>query len=262
MSNHVTITKTEHKNKNWASPDNYRFAQKYETVPLCAGEVAPAMRSIPIAFLFHEGNYILTAILGLQPGENLFISKDGNWMWGHIPSAFRAYPFSSLTTNQGQQLLTFDEDSLSESSSPPTIPFYNDRGELNEQTAQKASFVYDRQISIMKTIDICNAIHSFDLFTPCEIEITRGEKPILINDIYKVDEEKLKTLEGDALAHLQQTSATALIYAHIFSLQNINFLTKLANHRDMENDSLHNTAKDIETFFSDNDDKPIDFSFL
>ncbi|MBC93176.1 MAG: hypothetical protein CMM38_05995 [Rhodospirillaceae bacterium] len=261
MVNIVPITKSEFLDRKWLASDNYEFAAKYATATLAVGELSQAMRSLPIGFVKYDGYYTLVSILGLKQGENLFVNKEGNWITAYKPAVLRSYPFSLLSGEKDQMLLAFDEDSLSKSNATPNNSFYGETGEITDELSTIMSFLTEVHDSYNKTVQLCEMINNFGLLDKWNISIRRGEKEINIEGIYKVNEEKLQSLDASKLKDLQRVSALGLIYGHIFSGANLGLLERLANFRDSAYISEKDNIESVEQMFMDADDS-LDFSKL
>jgi len=261
MVNIVPITKSVFLDRKWLASENYVFAAEYATATLAIGEISQAMRSLPLGFIKHEGYFTLIAILGLQQGENLFVNKKGNWITSYKPAVLRSYPFSLISGKEDQMLLTFDEDSLLNSELSPTNSFYDESGEIADELSSIMSFLHEVYKSYNKTVEICKVINDYDLFEKWNITINRGDKEINVEGIYKINEEKLRFLDGDKLKFLQKISALGLIYGHIFSGTNLSLLEKLANHKDTTRISTEDNIANVQQLFADDKDS-LDFSNL
>ena len=261
MVNIVPITKLGFLDRKWLASENYKFAAEYATATLAVGEISQAMRSLPLGFVEYDGYFTLVAILGLQQGENLFVNKKGNWITSYKPAVLRSYPFSLISGAKDEMLLTFDEDSLSISDLSPTNLFYDKSGEITDELSSIMSFLNEVHKSYNKTVQLCEIINSYNLFEKWNITISRGNKEINVEGIYKINEDKLQSLDGDALKSLQKVSALGLIYGHIFSGANLSLLEKLATHKDTTTISKEDNIANVEQIFGYDDDS-LDFSSL
>ena len=262
MVNIIPITKSGFLDRKWSASDNYEFAAEYATATLALGEISQAMRSLPIGFVKHEGNFTLVAILGLKQGENLFVNKKGDWIPGYKPAVLRSYPFSLVSSDKDQMVLAFDEDSLSIPDASPTNLFFDENGEITDELTSIMSFLTEVHTSYNRTIQLCKIIDSYNLFENWNISIIRGDKEIKVDGVYKVDEDKLRALDGDALVNLQKGSALGLIYGHIFSGANLSLLQKIANLRDNASKAQKDNIENVEEIFSYENQDNIDFSQL
>ena len=261
MSNIVPITKSGFLDRKWLTLDNYSFAAEYATATLALGELSQAMRSLPLGFVKYDGYFTLVSILGLQQGENLFVNKKGYWITAYKPAVLRSYPFSLISGDKDQMLLAFDEDSLSKSNTTPDNSFYGETGEITDELSKIMSFLTEVHNSYSKTVQLCEMINNFGLLDKWDISIKRGENEVNIEGIYKVNEDKLHSLNGDQLKDLQRVSALGLIYGHIFSGSNINLLERLANLKDKASTSKKDNIENVEQMFSYDEDD-LDFSNL
>lgn len=111
MSNLQPVTLARHAARRWHRYGHYGFAATTACVPLAAAELAKAALSLPLAFIETEGEWTLAAVLGLLPGQNLYIAPNGNWIASYVPAAFRSYPFRVGWNEAGQAALCVDEGS-------------------------------------------------------------------------------------------------------------------------------------------------------
>ena len=93
MPNYQAITRENHADKYWQRYTTYNHALTDSVVPLTATELPKAVMTLPVGFIEQGGAFVLVAVLGLQPGKNLFVGPQGRWVGNYIPAAFRSYPF-------------------------------------------------------------------------------------------------------------------------------------------------------------------------
>ena len=94
MAKPTPIDKVAHKNVK-LKPFNFDILKEQHIVPLVAHELPTAAGQFPIVFVKDQesGQFRIVAMLGLKPGENLFM-QEGKWDATYLPANFRAYPFS------------------------------------------------------------------------------------------------------------------------------------------------------------------------
>ena len=88
------IAQSTHADKRWKRYTSYAFAAKEALTPLVAQELPRAVLHLPIAFVRQDEQFMPAAMLGIQPGQNLFVAPDGRWLCGYTPAAYRAHPFA------------------------------------------------------------------------------------------------------------------------------------------------------------------------
>ncbi|WP_052028633.1 SapC family protein [Pseudomonas syringae] len=226
MTNYVPINNEIHKDKRWIRPTSLAFLANEVIAPLFADEVAEAMHAMPIAFIPHNDGFALVAVMGLKPGGNLLVSRDGRWQSSYMPFVYRSRPFQLLDTNEkgDQQVLCIDEACIS-ADDDKGEPFF-ENGEITDFIqkifTQEQRYKANRQL----TTHISTILAEHDLIKPWNIVIdeSSGDQQPLVG-LYRVDEVALNALSDEAFLALRQANALAVIYSHLLSLQNINALS-------------------------------------
>lgn len=262
MTNLVPITKSHFLNRKWFSIQNYKFASNHATATLAVGEIAHAMRTLPIAFMKKDNYFTPVALLGIQQGENLFVRETGYWQYAYKPAVFRSYPFALIPNNEGKLVLAYDEDSKESLNEGDENSFYKDNGENSDTINNILTFLTEVHNSYEKTIQICTFLNKYNLFDDWNITVNRGSKKIELNGLYKINETILNSLDANSLFELQNVRALGLAYAHIFSILNVPLLGKLADHKDKLKQSPIDNINKVEEVFSYEDDGNIDLSSL
>ena len=80
MPTFQAISSTTHADKRWKRYDSYAFAAHDALAPLVAQELPRAVLHLPIAFVAQDGQFTPVAVLGIQPGQNLFVAPEGRWL--------------------------------------------------------------------------------------------------------------------------------------------------------------------------------------
>jgi hypothetical protein len=82
----------------------FGFAADAQFVPLGLGEFEAASHDYPIVFTA-DPQPAAIALLGLMPGQNLFLQSDGSWRSeAYIPAYLRAFPFVFAKSNTSTDL--------------------------------------------------------------------------------------------------------------------------------------------------------------
>jgi len=201
----------------------YGFVAKQHFVPLQVGEFMAAAVNYPI--IFAGDDYAPLAIMGLQAGENLFVSPEGAFRPGaYAPSFIRRYPFVGAKDDQAQRMIIcIDRDSSLWVEGNPEVPLFVD-GQPSEFTKSCIEFCSQFDQDRAVTESFCNLLKSLDLFetkqttyTPRLPDGTAGQ-PVMVAEYFAVSEDKLKQLAPEKLAELAGNGALAAIYAHLTSL--------------------------------------------
>ena len=87
-----------------ASDTPFGFAAHQHFLPLHVGEFGAAAINYPIIFAGEA--HAPLAVMGVKPGENLFIAADGLYRTGaYIPAYIRRYPFVVARDDQAQRMV-------------------------------------------------------------------------------------------------------------------------------------------------------------
>lgn len=78
---------------------------------MVAQELSCALMHLPIGFIKQHDEFVPVGDLGFQPGQNLFVIPDGDWIGSYTPAVFSGYPFQLVEAADGQRVLVVNEDS-------------------------------------------------------------------------------------------------------------------------------------------------------
>lgn len=227
MHNYQPISRERHGNQRWSRSSNYTFAAHETVVPLIAAELPKAMLSLPIGFTITGGSYVPAAILSLLPGKDLFVALSGSWAGEYIPSAFRAYPFRLLKTDDGQQVLCIDENSGLVSSSPEGERFFNDDGSPAQPILDVLNFVGQMEQNRQVTATACAALQKHQLIRPWTITLNTEDGRQHIEGLFQIDEAALHQLSADALLEVSHAGALLIAYCQLLSMQHLPLLGQM-----------------------------------
>ena len=208
-------------------PGPFKFASKARAVPLVVSEVITAQKHYPIVFSAMEDPMLL-AVLGLFDGQKLFVNDDGEWEENvYIPAYLRCHPFAFAEGPDDKFAVVIDRAAPTVTESPDE-PFFED-GKLSAATQARMDFFGQYGGERLKTAEFCKRMVEFELLSGQEVKRTvRGEKQNLAGYV-AVDARKLENLDAQQLWELHRSGLLAVIYGHIFSLDNWNSL--IQRHR-------------------------------
>lgn len=216
----------------------YAFVAQTNVVPLTVTEFAPAALSYPIIFTGDQRQPV--AVMGLNPDDNLFVSKAGDFRAdAYIPAYVRRYPFVFADDKQNQRLvLCIDRGApiVAEGGQNPLFV----EGQPSDYTNMAMEFCNNFEQERLRTESFVQLLKDLDLldireaaFTPRNPDGTPGE-PQKLAEYYAVSEDKLKALPAEKLAELRDNGALGQIYAHLVSLLGWDRLIALAFQRQAE----------------------------
>jgi hypothetical protein len=199
------------------------FSQTLHAVPLGASEFTAALRDYPIVFVRRQPRtFEPMAILGIQEGQNLFVMPDGRWdRRTYIPAYVRRYPFC-IVSPQGEggasrRVICVDPRAVVETGDPLFDP---SGAPLPHWTAfERVLNDYENELrrahDLGATLDRLGVLAPFSLRADLSIGVT-----LSLNDLYRVDRDKLAALDVQALRDLIAKGQMESVYAHMLSQDN------------------------------------------
>lgn len=230
MAEFALLDSVAHRHLRLKQDDAYSHAKNHHMVQVTVHEVARLGATYPIVFVKDRdtGQFHLMAMLGLQPGENLFYSEDG-WQAATVPQQLLTYPFSLSAPKDDPDNLKVVVDQ--------EASVLGDKGEaLFTDDGQQAEALKTRIAVLSRVVDervltrtFLNELAEQALLAPQSLTVTlkNGESRNLTG-LYVIDEEKLNTLPSDAYDALRQQRFIGACYACIHSLGRIDNLIRLA----------------------------------
>jgi len=211
----------------------FRFARQGHAVPLTVGEFPLAALTGPIIFVGDDKTPL--AVMGLNAGENMFVSEDGLFEPGvYIPAYIRRYPFVYAQDDAAQQMVLCIDRNADFIVEGGDMPFFTADGKPSEYTQRCLEFCNNFESERQRTMSFVQLLKDNDLFetkvanfTPVNADGTPGE-PQKIAEYYGVSEEKLNKLPTEKLLELRDNGALGQIYAHLLSLVGWDRLVALA----------------------------------
>ena len=222
------VTATEHGSKAWKPVSHHGFAADSAVVSICGDEVGQAACNFALAFAGGE-KPALVAVLGLAPGQNLYVAPDGTWAGRYTPAVFRGYPFKLARGENDQLTLCFDEASGLLAERGEGEAFFDDKGAPTPAVRK----IFEFLVQVSRSTDIVTSgsalLMQHGLLEPWPLTLRDGERERQIGGLQRVNEAKLNALADDAFLELRRQGALAIAYAQLLSMPNISALGRLAH---------------------------------
>jgi hypothetical protein len=228
MPNIQAITRERHASQRFTPYTSYAFAATDAVCALVNQELPKAMLVLPIAFLAVEGAFVPVAVLGLNPGKNLFVAQNGKWVASYIPAAYRSYPFVLANTPEGKQVLCFNEDSglLSDTQGEP---FFAEDSQPSKTVSEILTFLNQIAANRQSTQGICALLQKHHLIQPWPIKIQGAQAEQSVQGLYRIDETAMNQLPTEAFIELRDAGALVVAYCQLLSMQHLQTLGQLAD---------------------------------
>ncbi|MCY7297328.1 SapC family protein [Alteromonas sp. a30] len=226
-------------------------------VPVVLSEFMKLVVSYPIVFSKNgdTGEFMCSALMGLEEGENLFYEK-GQWQSIYIPLQLARQPFflghdnqavsaDNSSSEQAQNLVMCINESHASvisqaSTNTHSAPNHNETQEpLFNETGEATSYLQAQQNRLVQLLQGEQQTHDFiatlldmQLITAIALEITLADgSSHKVNGLYSIDEEKLAQISDAQLILLKQKHYLSPIYTLIASTSHIYSLINKKNQR-------------------------------
>ena len=260
--NWVTLSKSRHMDLGVTRNRNYLIYKESPLVHICAFELQNAAASVPLVFANDNGIIRFVGVLGLQPGENLFVDPAGNWKLDFIPAKFQVYPFRLAQFDDGKGALVFLEENNILVKEGDRDNLFSENGEESDTLRNYINLLANVAKSDVIVSDACKLINEFGLLEPFSIPPRpekNTEKPNL-GAILKLSVPNFEKLSDCQFLKLRSTRALDIVFAHLFSLRRFSTLYKMISLVAQNEVALKDLGKKI--FENDLDDLNFDFERL
>lgn len=229
----VPINQEQHSKLHIEAVDNYSFAKETNSLYIAAVEFPKACQHYPIVFAEDgEGAVFPLALLGLKANQNLYVNDKGEWNASYIPAYARRYPFILATpqTDSDQFTVCIDEGYSGFNTAKEGQPLFDKKGEQTPLLQQAVDFLKEYQSHVKLTELFCKNLAEMGVLEPMQASVKmRSGEEFNIGGFKCINREKLKALDADKLAALVKSEQMELIYAHLSSLHNVEFLMNEIN---------------------------------
>lgn len=144
--------------------------------------------------------------------------------------------------------MCIDEAFVGFNQSQKGAPLFDDKGEQSELLKRSIGFLRDYQNHIQMTEQFCLRLQELDLLEPMQanISLASGEEHTL-GGFLCVKRSGLDNLAANSLKNLHKKNYLELIYAHLLSLNNLQYLVEQLS----ENEKSTETQKTKKTTFQE-----------
>lgn len=199
------------------------FCRKANAMPVSYSEFAPACRDYPLAFVSTDSgrSFSPVAVLGVAPGENLFV-RDGRWESSvYLPVYLRRYPFcmSRVRLNaveQADRMICIEKAFLSDDGER----MFDDKGAPLSAWIPIEKLLRGYEADIDLAVEMCAILSDYALLEPFSLQASLKSGPMSFGGMYRVDEKRLEFLNAAQHKTLLRKGITGRIYAHLISLEN------------------------------------------
>lgn len=206
--------------------DTPAFSRKLNALPISYSEFSRVSHDYPIVFISTDegATFGTVALLGLQPGQNLFVGTDGKWDNSvYLPAYTRRYPFCMGKVKvddvvQDDRIVCVVQKAVNEAKGEA---LFDEQGVAQPKWAEMEKLLHEYEADLMRSEEMCSILKQYDLLESFSMQAvpTKGGA-MQLTGMYRISEAKLEGLNGDQLHNLVKTGVMARIYMHLLSLEN------------------------------------------
>jgi hypothetical protein len=227
----VPLNKEHHAKTKIKDIKDFNFSAEHHIAYITMHEFARAAAIFPIVFLEDKQNNTFRPVvmMGLNQGENLFVSADGKWNASYVPAILRRYPFALVPNgDSGQYVVCIDEasDLVGEKEG---ASLFDEQGEPTEVVNNIKKFLSELQQMDILTNHFCSFLAENNMFIPLNMKIRENEVEKNLTGCYVINETRLNGLTDELFLSIKNKSYLPAIYAHLISLAQTERLVKFKN---------------------------------
>ncbi len=228
-TNYLLLDNVEHAQLKLKGVNGYPFAKDVHLVSVVLHEFAKISANYPIVFIKKQNSekFMPMAMLGLEPSINLFVDEKFQWLLGtYIPAAFRRYPFALGHTNENSMAVCLDVNSEF-FSKDEGVALYTSEGEPSEELVKAKNFLVELYASELQAEKFCEKLVELDLLVPNGFKVQSPDGVKYYDGSFVIDEQRLGSLSAENFLTLRESGYLIAIYAHLFSLLQVERLGAL-----------------------------------
>jgi hypothetical protein len=227
MTNTMRLDNVAHADLRIARGHGAAYGDAVNQIALFLPEFEEAQRDYPILFLRGEDGLLQSvAILGLDRDENLFLEGEGRWGAGYVPAMARRGPFL-IGFASGEPVIHVDLDHprVARANGIGGDPVFLPQG--GQAPALERALDALRAIHVgneaMKTLT--SLFDELGLVQPVSLDVQVSDRhSYAFNDYLAITHEKITSLDGTALARLNQAGLLMPAVFAASSLANVHRL--------------------------------------
>lgn len=226
----VPVALERHRHKKVRNTTQFDYASRFHIAYVTMHEFARAAATYPIVFLEDKPNdgFRPVVLMGLNPGENLFVSADGVWNASYIPAMIRRYPFAlSKSGQEGRFVVCVDEGS-SLVSDTEGAALFDEQGQPTQVIENVKRYLAELQQMDQVTQEFTRFLQSQNLLTPLNMRVNLSTQARNITGCYVINEERLNSFSDALFKEVRTKRYLPSIYAHLMSLPQIERLVQLS----------------------------------
>ncbi|MCG8274953.1 SapC family protein [Stenotrophomonas sp. NLF4-10] len=232
MSNPVLLNNIDHADLRVITTRGAAWGDDVAAVPTFPGEFRELQAYYPIAFdRSGDGQVQPLVLLGLRQNQNLYLDGE-RWDAPCLPLAIARQPFF-IGVADGEPMVHIDLDHPRVSRDPALgQPLFLEFGGTTPFLQHMASLLHSLHDGMAGNAGFGQALLRHELLEPftLDVQLDDGSRHRL-GGLHTIAEERLRQLDGDALAELARSGHLEAIHMAMASLSQLRGLIERANRR-------------------------------
>jgi hypothetical protein len=237
MVNHVLLDPHKHLGLAVLNPGDTLVEQNNDFALLVPSELVAAQCCYPI-FLqkdINTGHFFISALLGFQDGENLFLNDKG-WDAPYIPLSVARQPFlitkRAVAPSNTELLITVDMDSgLVVAQGGQRL--FDDAGQSTKYLSDKSAELRDLHEGLFEVDQLIDVLVRHNLIESALLKISfNRHKSYHLDHLYTINQEALSALDDGAVLELFRLGYLEKIHAILHSQVHVGELIRRKSRQD------------------------------
>ncbi|HEX7436601.1 MAG TPA: SapC family protein [Caldimonas sp.] len=234
----VLLDPAQHRSRKVVELTDFSVARKMHAAFLTATEFPQAALDFAILFIptgEHDamGRGVMSPIvlLGLTPGENLHVEGE-RWDARYIPAFVRRYPFLSADVKNLAAPGVFVDAAWSGFSESAGEPLFDADDKPAPALVRVMDFLERFDLEAQRTRAFCERVVELGILKEMKADVTLpGDKSLVVEGFFAVDEEKLQALPDATVLELHRNGLLMLLQVHLLSMANVRHLVMRKTRR-------------------------------
>jgi len=232
----VPVNRDRHLSKKVLQSSSFAFAAQFHIAYVTAHEFARSAAIYPVLFLEDKASdeFKPVVLLGLDAGENLFVSSSGEWLAPYIPAIIRRYPFALTKAGDEDRYIVCVDEGSELLSDTEGAALFDKKGNPSQIVENVKQYLSELQQMDRLTADFTKYLVQNNLLTPLNMRVNAANQVRNITGCYVINEERLNNFSDQKFLEVRQKGYLPAIYAHLISLSQIERLASLKKERASE----------------------------
>ena len=200
MAKLIVLDKNKHQFLRYRPIERYDFAKSFELIPITHSELPLLCCDFPIVVSSTaEGSHLL-AIPGINRLGQSAIKGNGAFAGNYIPAFLRRYPFSLLSSKEGDAAVVAYESESGCFDSPSGKPLFDNEGNSTETMQQAIALLEGVQNEMNVTASILSLLSDHDILQPARFKVSNQEGEKVYEGFSRISKEKLSEMDDEFIA--------------------------------------------------------------